>query len=381
MTPVRPAPSPLPRPRPDPPLTPSLAEFYAGNGTKKLTSAFQAIPSGTCTQGQAFKDAQACFDAIEALGFNATHTTKKTASDPKMPAGCVLDKNPDGSATALFNTGGSGSCASADTKEAASSSPKTKVKVGISLAAAAKQATITLSGPAGAWFGVGFNAMQMEDQPYTIVVNSTGVTEHKIGTCGTEADHCAGTPLATSVKVVSNTVENSVRTVVLSRAFAGASKDHYTFDPSKVATLNYISAVGGSQAFEYHVNKDSRVLSFTPPTGPTCVCNLGESGELCWNQELIKGDEPGTPGYAGEKNAGTCDNFKKNCVARSPKMGAAGTPASGDLLFQRNPTCNSGQYVGGLTCCKHKRIMLDADQPVPDELLRYHMKFRFWYQV
>ncbi len=162
-----------------------------------------------------------------------------------MPAGCVLDKNPDGSATALFNTGGSGSCASADTKEAASSSPKTKVKVGISLAAAAKQATITLSGPAGAWFGVGFNAMQMEDQPYTIVVNSTGVTEHKIGTCGTEADHCAGTPLAASVKLVSNTVENSVRTVVLSRAFAGASKDHYTFDPSKVATLNYISAVGG----------------------------------------------------------------------------------------------------------------------------------------
>ena len=36
---------------------------------------------------------------------------------------------------------------------------------------------------------------------------------------------------------------------------------------------------------------------------------------------------------------------------------------------------------GGLTCCAHKRIMLDEDQVVPEELLRYHMKFRFWYQV
>jgi hypothetical protein len=61
-------------------------------------------------------------------------------------------------------------------------------------------------------------------------------------------------------------------------------------------------------------------------------------------------------------------------------MGKAGTTPSGDLLFQRNPTCNSGQYVGGLTCCKHKRVMLDADQAIPAELLRYHMKFRFWYK-
>ena len=42
-------------------------------------------------------------------------------------------------------------------------------------------------------------------------------------------------------------------------------------------------------------------------------------------------------------------------------------PPLADLLAQRNPTCNSRQYAGGLRCCGHKRIMLDADQPVrPD---------------
>jgi len=56
----------------------------------------------------------------------------------------------------------------------------------------------------------------MVDQPYTIVANSTGVHERKLGTCGTEADHCSGTPIATSVTVVSSTVTNGVRTVVVS---------------------------------------------------------------------------------------------------------------------------------------------------------------------
>ena len=88
----------------------------------------------------------------------------------------------------------------------------------------------------------------MVDQPYTIVANSTGAThththththtdshthtppafifpykhekslypvgvhERKLGTCGTEADHCPGTVLAASVKLLSNTVRPDKRT-------------------------------------------------------------------------------------------------------------------------------------------------------------------------
>ena len=89
---------------------------------------------------------------------------------------------------------------------------------------------------------------------------------HGFPIAGTEANHCAGTLLKPSVTVVSNTVANNVRTVVLSRAFAGLTKDHYSFGTAD-ATLNYISAIGasaGAQAFAYHgVNgHDSLTMSF-----------------------------------------------------------------------------------------------------------------------
>ena len=31
-------------------------------------------------------------------------------------------------------------------------------------------------------------------------------------------------------------------------------------------------------------------------------------------------------------------------------------------------------------CCHHQNILLDEVQREPDELLTYHMKFRFWFQ-
>jgi len=294
-----------------------------------------------------------------------------------------LLKNADGSAEALYNTGGDVSskatgCASASVKVAESSSPSTKVSVAIELKTTtstststgttgkpspppAGVATITLSGPAEGWFGVGLNAKLMHDNPYTLVVNDKGVTERKLGTCGTEADQCGGTLLAASVTVLSSTVVKGVRTVVVTRPFAGNTTDHYTFAPSKVGTLNYISAVGTSQEFAYHKNRDIGTMSFTPTTGATCVCDLGETGSLC------------------ETNGTACNSFTKNCVGWSDTLGAEGE-TSGDLLKDKNPTCNSGAYVGGLSCCSHKRIILDSDQVVQPELLRYHMKFRFWYQ-
>ena len=43
---------------------------------------------------------------------------------------------------------------------------------------------------------------------------------------------------------------------------------------------------------------------------------------------------------------------------------------------KNGPHCKSG----GTSCCRHKYVLLDADQKQPDEFLTYHMKFRFWYQ-
>ena len=70
----------------------------------------------------------------------------------------------------------------------------------------------------------------------------------------------------------------------------------------------------------------------------------------------------------------SCGHFTKNCVHSDGKgMG-------GDLFDQHNPTCNSAQYSGGLSCCHHERIMLDADQidkySTSRAKLRYHMKVK-----
>jgi hypothetical protein len=437
--------------------------FYPHDRTKVLENKIMAIPDGTCSKGQAFTSAQTCYAAIAGLGFEATKISNKTESDPKMPAGCVLVKNADGSADALYNTGGAGACAKSGTKVGGSNSEVTKVTLGLSLStggpasmhrskkgeycqgnkqgvlkkflaktesaadlnAALKacetfceattacnacsvdnlggkslkaqwvaipacgkiatwsgaipgdistksfsgNVTITLKGTSFAWFGVGFNAVTMANQPYTLIVNDTAVVERKLGTCGSEAEHCPGTVLAPSVHLVSNTVENGVRTVVLTRPLVGMTKDHYTFGGD--STFNYISAVGGSQFFAQHRAHDSLTMSLMAPTGPTCVCTTGITGQLC------------------ETNATSCRKFSKNCAAHSPTLGN-NHEASGDLLAQRNPTCNSVQYAGGLSCCHHNRIMLDKEQtrwdadtdPVTGKsnLLRYHMKFRFWYQ-
>lgn len=195
-------------------------------------------------------------------------------------------------------------------------------------------ATITVAGPEMGWFGVGFNAKIMSDAPYTILVNSTSVWEQKIGTCGSEAEHCPGDQLAKSVTIVSNTVVGGRRTVVMTRPWVGLTKNHFTFSESTV-TINFIAAVGWSQVFVQHKAHASTTVSLTNAPGvASCVCDLGTKGVLADN--------------SGKEQS----SFTKNCVA---------APA-GSLLEQQNPTCNSAQYAGGLSCCHHGRVMLDVEQ-------------------
>jgi len=99
-------------------------EFYPDAKTKIITHSVNAIPSGTCKQ--AFPLAQGCYDAIASLGFNATEVTNKTSNDKNQPNGCQFVKNEDGSATALFNTGGSGACEAGTLKTAQMTSEATK---------------------------------------------------------------------------------------------------------------------------------------------------------------------------------------------------------------------------------------------------------------
>eukprot|EP01084_Bolivina_argentea_P258906 436666_1 len=217
---------------------------------------------------------------------------------------------------------------------------------------------ITISGPNDVWFGIGFNAVAMNDQPYVIVINSTDVWEQKIGTCGSEADHCPGIRLNKTIKLLSNTVNGNIRTVIVQRSASGATDDYYTFNPSVQSTINLITAIGESQTFAYHKAHSNAQISFIMSTGNTCVCDTGANGKLC------------------QPDGTQCKTFVKNCVAASIN----GSLPWGQLVSQDNPTCNSRQYSGGLSCCRDGHNLLDADQEIPTELLKYHMKFRFWFQ-
>jgi hypothetical protein len=227
-------------------------------------------------------------------------------------------------------------------------------------AAAAAQATLTLEGPDGVWFGAGFNATTMADAPWTVVVDGAGaVTERQLG------DHTPGTALAASVTVVSNAVVGGRRTVVLTRALAGATAAHYSFDLARDTVLHAIVAVGSTPALAYHKAKTGVTLAVLPEGAPVCVCALAPAPF---------GSGKGSLYYAGPgPQSGSSVGFGNHCPP----------PPRCDLLAQRNPTCDVRTYVGGQTSCHHLWYLLDADQadPWPTQPLEYHLKFRFWYQA
>ena len=166
------------------------------------------------------------------------------------------------------------------------------------------------------WFGIGFNASLMADTPYAIVVaGKTGaVSEHRL------KNHEAGSLLPASVTVVSNTVADGVRTVVLSRGLKGASAQHYSFQPAALA-LDFIAAVGSGPAFAYHKAKNTATLSLWPATAGQAAC-------VCTEPALPFGSGAGTIEYlpTGEKVG-----FRAGRCPPQPR---------GDLLTQANPTCD-----------------------------------------
>jgi hypothetical protein len=122
-------------------------------------------------------------------------------------------------------------------------SKESLVTLALSVSASAG-ATISLTGPAdGNWFGVGLGSQVMAGAYAIVVDGDTGaVTEHSLG------NHEAGSAVAPSVRVLSNTVDGGKRTVVLARALAGVSPAHYTFDPSRLL-LDFVCALGSTPQF------------------------------------------------------------------------------------------------------------------------------------
>ena len=94
-------------------------------------------------------------------------------------------------------------------------------------------------GPSDVWFGVGFGATAMKDQPYTIVVEGTGnVFEQQLG------NHEPGVRLNSSISILSKTVTNGVRYV----SFIKSNSNYYNFT-NTITDINTIKVAQGSTSF------------------------------------------------------------------------------------------------------------------------------------
>ena len=96
-----------------------------------------------------------------------------------------------------------------------------------------------------------------------VIVDGTGkVTERKL------IDQKVGTLLPTTVKVVSSTVSNGQRTVIMTRSLKGSSAEYYTFDVNGPARIPFINAVGSGPAFAYHKAKAPSSITLLPIAAP-----------------------------------------------------------------------------------------------------------------
>ena len=325
--------------------------------------------AGTCG-AKALWNSTDCFDSAAAMLGGAPASTQ-TGSDAAKPAGCSFTGGGThpGDAHVFFNElktatapcGGGGKTASGTLVDST-----TGVTLVLKLdASGTGVATMTLSGPATAWFAMGFNATEMGDLPYTIVVSAdatgaTQVVERKL------ANHAPGEVLSPpTVKVVSSGVSNGVRTVTLTRAMKGADADHYSFSLGD-GSIPVISAAGNDQTFGYHKVRNSATLSLVASGAGavTCLCAEGITGSICGNA---------VGGCLAFGDTGGQDLRGARCPA---------APLS-QLAAQRNPTCTVQQYSGGLRCCHHKNVLLDKDQDAeswPNDFMTYRIKVRFWFQ-
>ena len=92
----------------------------------------------------------------------------------------------------------------------------------------------------------------MEDAPYAIIVDGAGqISERMLATHMGAAASPAGVLLTPSVTLESSSVSAGKRTVVLTRASVGASKQHASFTLQDLE-IPFINAIGSGANLTYH---------------------------------------------------------------------------------------------------------------------------------
>lgn len=122
------------------------------------------------------------------------------------------------------------------------------------------QAYLQMSGPSDAWFSWGFGSSTMSGT-YALVSTGASVSERKLG------NHNAGTQLANSITVLSNSFNGSQRFISLSRPLSTPSSAYYSFNVAQ-SSLSLIWAIGSSPVFAYEGINNHGAISATNAAVP-----------------------------------------------------------------------------------------------------------------
>jgi hypothetical protein len=330
--------------------------------TDRITKSKTELPafatSGTCGDKQ-IKDEKDCKKVAAGAGINFGAVV--VISDPSKPNGCFVvpsESNRGHQYKVFFNSakGPAATCGKDGVPVAlvgkANLGNLTTLAIAHDGFAPGNNVSITISGPEGSWFGVGFDAKQMADEPYALIIDGKGkVTERKLGS------HAPGTLLKTQVSVEANTVANGIRTVVLVRPVLGME---YLREPGN---LNVITAIGNTVDLAYHKARTGAMISLLPKTSQACICEPSVAAFLTY--------------MGSEKNS-----FGYDCKAEPRSdMREKGDGTQRDGI--PNAACDVKTYHGGLQCCKHKFLLTDKDQEslIPkDKEDVYFLKWRYYFQ-
>jgi hypothetical protein len=351
------APGPLPKSSRIPPSAgySGLIECPCTDRLEIMYNMTYALVNGEHVCTGEIQNATECFFAVAQVVPGKTQSSR-TISETSKPHGCSAKQYSDGTVEAIWNAASNARAAprTVNDDHATQLIAFSHAQVNVTVELDSEQATIQIVGPPHKWFGVAFGSSTMcvhlvsdecpDGGPYAIVVSGDDfqVTERKLGF------HGPGSMIENTVHVVSNSVQDGNRTVVVTRPLQGASRDHYTFDLTDT-TLPIITARGCSPEFAQHCGHGPSELNFLAVGTPKRVCQAGISGTI-----------------GGDK-------FLTDRCAPSPFS---------DLQTQHNPTCAIQTYRGGLSCCRDGKPLLDQDQEVPwaDQYLEYRLKFRFYFE-
>ena len=326
------------------------------------------IINGECTKP--ITSEKECVKTIMATGANVKRSN--TVNDITQPTGCIL--KPESifsnhiarhsahttkiSYAAVFNVAKSNKgCGKQRSINPLQGATVLGSLVHVRLAHNGTFATLTIKGPSSVWFGVGFDATSMKDEPYAIIVNGDGVvTERKL------ANHGPGADLVASVTLISNTVQNQKRTVVLQRLVNGLTPNHFTI-PTIPGEINMVAAIGSGKVFGYHKKHTGGKITLIPTETNSCICKpttqisftyMNSTTQLLQNYDCL--DEPRS------------DMLKHG---------------DGTGRELPNMACNFETYNGGLECCHHSWFLTDKVQEslIPKgKVDTYFLKWRYYFQ-